>query len=235
MTLMTTVDTENKPSIHRYVLREDIKERLIEAILRGDYKPGQRLTETKLAREFGVSQSPVREALRDLEMMGFVESVPYSGNFVRELSLKEMLDTYTVRAWLETLAGRLAMPKMTPEVLKQMDTLMERMMAAANAGNAPDFARQDFAFHKTIVETSDNTTLIRLFDQLQFAYWTFASTLLTGYDLLFQARRHYKILDALHTGDAERVGETLREHIEELIGPISSHYGEYLGKHEKPE
>ncbi len=232
---MATVDANSKLGNQRYVLREDIKERLIEAILRGDYKMGQRLTETKLAREFGVSQSPVREALRDLEMMGFVESVPYSGNFVRELSLKEMLDTYTVRAWLETLAGRLAVPRMTPEVLKQLDALMERMMAAANEDNAHDFAMHDFAFHKTIVETADNSMLLRLFDLLQFAYWTYASTILTGYDLLFQARRHYKILDALYTGDAERVGETLREHIQELIEPIASHYGEYLDKGDRPE
>lgn len=217
----------NRSTANRYVLREDIKEHLINAILRGDYKPGERLTETRLAREFGVSQSPMREALRDLEMMGFVESVPYSGTYVRTLSLKEMLDTYAVRAWLETLAGRLAVPNMTDDVLKQLDVLMEKMMESAHADSAQEFAKHDFAFHKTIVETAGNVTLLRLFDLLQFAYWTYASTILTGYDLVFQARRHYKILDALHTGDSERVGFILGEHIEELVERISEHYPEF--------
>ena len=71
---MAVDDSRRRRTATRYVLREDIKEDLIDAILRGRYKPGDRLAESKLAKEFSVSQSPIREALRDLEMMGFVES-----------------------------------------------------------------------------------------------------------------------------------------------------------------
>lgn len=210
----------------RYVLREDIKENLIDAILRGRYKPGDRMAEAKLAKEFGVSQSPIREALRDLEMMGFVESVPFSGSFVRELSLKDMLDTYAVRAWMEAMAGRLATPNLTEEVFARLETLQERMMKQAQLDDSHEFAKADFAFHQTIVAATGNSTLIRLYDMLQFAYWTYASTILTGYNLTFQARRHYKILDALNTGDPDLIAKTLQDHIEELIDRIKEHYAE---------
>ena len=223
---MASDNTVNKRSATRYVLREDIKEDLIDAILRGRYKPGDRLAEAKLAREFGVSQSPIREALRDLEMMGFVKSVPFSGSFVRDLSLKDMLDTYAVRAWMEAMAGRLATPNLTEDVFARLEMLMERMMSHAQKDDSHEFAKADFAFHQTIVAAADNNTLIRLYDMLQFAYWTYASTILTGYNLVFQARRHYKILDALNTGDPDLIAKTLQEHIEELIDRITAHYSE---------
>ena len=223
---MSIVGDRQKRSATRYVLREDIKENLIDAILRGQFKPGERLAEAKLAKEYAVSQSPIREALRDLEMMGFVESVPFSGTFVRDLSLKEMLDTYAVRAWMEAMAGRLATPNLTEEVFARLEALLERMMREAQNNNSHGFAKADFAFHQTIVAAAGNSTLIRLYDMLQFAYWTYASTILTGYNLVYQARRHYKILDALNTGDPDRIAATLQDHIEELIDRITAHYAE---------
>ena len=89
-----------------------------------------------------------------------------------------------------------------------------------------EFAKADFAFHQTIVAAAGNSTLIRLYDMLQFAYWTYASTILTGYNLVYQARRHYKILDALNTGDPDLIAKTLQDHIEELIDRITAHYSE---------
>lgn len=223
---MAVSDSRRRRTATRYVLREDIKEHLIDAILRGRYKPGDRLAEAKLAKEFSVSQSPIREALRDLEMMGFVESVPFSGSFVRELSLKDMLDTYAVRAWMEAMAGRLATPNLTEDVFARLERLLERMMRYAQSNDSHEFAKADFAFHQTIVAAAGNSTLIRLYDMLQFAYWTYASTILTGYNLTYQARRHYKILDALNTGDPDLIAKTLQNHIEELIDRITAHYAE---------
>ena len=223
---MAINSSRHRRSATRYVLREDIKEHLIDAILRGRYKPGDRLAEAKLAKEFAVSQSPIREALRDLEMMGFVESVPFSGSFVRDLSLKDMLDTYAVRAWMEAMAGRLATPNLTEDVFALLEALLEQMMRHAQNEDSHEFSKADFAFHQTIVAAAGNSTLIRLYDMLQFAYWTYASTILTGYNLVYQARRHYKILDALNTGDPDLIATTLHDHIDELIDRITAHYQE---------
>ncbi|HBY95342.1 MAG TPA: GntR family transcriptional regulator, partial [Chloroflexi bacterium] len=94
--------------INRRVLREEIKERLMDAILRGSYQPGDRIVETRIAQDFGVSQAPVREAIRDLELMGFVESTPFKGASVRALNRAELGEVYPVRAALEAVAARLA-------------------------------------------------------------------------------------------------------------------------------
>ena len=106
------------------------------------------------------------------EMMGFVESVPFSGSFVRDLSLKDMLDTYAVRAWMEAMAGRLATPNLTEDVFARLEALLEQMMRHAQHDDSHEFSKADFAFHQTIVAAAGNSTLIRLYDMLQFAYWT---------------------------------------------------------------
>ena len=214
-------NTAQTPALNRQVLREDVKEYLIDSILRGKYQPGERLTETALARQLGVSQAPIREALGHLELMGFVESMPYKGTYVRQHSAEELRDIYVVRAWLEALAGRLATPRLTDDDLHRLEVLADRMMEHARHGDAHDFARDDFSFHESIIRISNNSMLLRLFDMLQYAYWTFASTRLFNYDLVYLANRHYRVLEALRTRDAELAATALQEHIEELIAPLS--------------
>src|SRR5215212_1736713 len=92
----------------RRVLREEIRERLIDDILSGRLSPGTRIVETRLAQELGVSQAPVREALRDLELFGFVISSPFRGTQVREISNDDLVDIYPIRAALEGIAARSA-------------------------------------------------------------------------------------------------------------------------------
>jgi len=214
-------DTNHEP-FNRYVLRDEIKEYLIDAILRGKYRPGERLTELALARHFGVSQAPIREALGHLELMGFVESKPYKGTYVHKHTPAELKDIYTVRAWLEALAGHLAAPQLTDDDLAALTQLADRMMEQARSGNAHDFYKNDYAFHKIIIRVANNSMLARLFDMLQFAYWTFASTILFNYDLVYLANRHYGVIDVLRTRDATLAARVLQEHIEELLGQLAT-------------
>ena len=95
-------------TLTRRILREQVKEVLLERILSGAYLPGERLVETRIAQELGTSQAPVREALRELEQLRFVESVPYRGAHVREVSLDELAEVYPVRAAIEEVAARAA-------------------------------------------------------------------------------------------------------------------------------
>src|SRR5438067_773144 len=103
-----THDTKRPRRMVRRVLREEIREQLIDDILSGRLPPGTRIVETRLAQEFGVSQAPVREALRDLELFGFVISSPFRGTQVREISTDDLLEIYPVRAALEAVAARAA-------------------------------------------------------------------------------------------------------------------------------
>ena len=77
--------------IERRVLREDIRDQLIESILGGHLAPGDRIVETRIAQQFGVSQAPVREALRDLELFGFIVTSPFRGAIVRQISVEELV------------------------------------------------------------------------------------------------------------------------------------------------
>ena len=94
--------------LNRSVLREQLRERILQRILDGDYAPGERIVESHLMKEYGVSQAPIREALRDLEAMRFVESEAHRGVRVRTITEKEMGEMYPVRAALEEVAGRAA-------------------------------------------------------------------------------------------------------------------------------
>ena len=93
--------------VTRRVLREEIKEYLIDAIFSGDLHAGDRIVETAIARQLNVSQGPVREALRDLEMLGLVVSSPFRGTQVREISYQDLAEIYPIRAALEGLARSL--------------------------------------------------------------------------------------------------------------------------------
>jgi DNA-binding GntR family transcriptional regulator len=214
--------TNGQSSPSRYVLRDEIKEYLIDAILRGKFQPGERLTELALARQFGVSQAPVREALGHLELMGFVQSVPYKGTYVRKHSPEQLRDIYMVRAWLEALAGHLAAPRLTDQDLLDLAALVERMMEYARNGNDHDFYKTDYAFHQVIIRVANNSMLTQLFDMLQYAYWTFASTILLNHDLVYLGERHYRVLEVLRKRDAELAAQALRSHIEELIAPLAT-------------
>ena len=121
--------------ISRSVLSDTVKDRLLEAILDGRYPPGSRIIETRAAREFGTSQAPVREALRDLEALGVVEIAPFRGARVRHPSRDELLEAYVVRAELEALGVRLAVPRLTGDDLDQLGTYLADMRRAAAAGD----------------------------------------------------------------------------------------------------
>src|SRR5215216_3067595 len=121
-------------SIARTVLREQVRDVLLERILRGDLEPGERLVETRLARELGTSQAPVREALRDLELLRLVESEPFRGSRVRAVDDSQLLPVFPVRAALEELAASEAARNADRDV-EALDRELEAMRNAAAAGD----------------------------------------------------------------------------------------------------
>src|ERR687889_2658023 len=102
----TTTPGADRVAVNRAMLRDQIKDVLLERILDGYYSPGERVVETRVAEEFGVSQAPVREALRELEILRLVVSEPFRGARVREVTARELAEIYPVRAALEEVAAR---------------------------------------------------------------------------------------------------------------------------------
>jgi DNA-binding GntR family transcriptional regulator len=198
---------------------DQIKEFVIEAILNGEFKAGDRIVASALARRLGVSQAPVREAIRDLVLLGFLESEPFKGTSVRSFSRKELNEVYTVRAALESLAARLAATNLTAEDVQALRHNLDEMIHAAQEQDGKRMARLDNKFHATIMQISDNRLLYHLWQNLQFGYWTIVTTRMSSYNLEELARRHETLLEALRSRDPGQAAIAMQHHIEDLGKP----------------
>ena len=194
-------------------LREQIKDVLLQRIVEGSYPPGSRIVETRVAQELGVSQGPVREALRDLEQLGCVVHEPYRGCSVRAFSVDELLDAFPVRAALEALAARLAAERITDAELDALDELLDRMRLAARRGDAHDQSQANAAFHATIVRAARNATLERQWSFLEPFSRTYLTVSQPGLDLLALSERHVPILDALRARAGDAAAAAMHRHL----------------------
>lgn len=199
-------------ALSRMVLSDQVKDRLLEAILDGRYPPGARIVETRVARELGTSQAPVREALRDLEALGLVETTAFRGARVRHPSADELLEAFVVRSQLETLAARLAVPRMTDADLDQLAGYLGEMRRAARIGDLHAEAVADAAFHGRVVEVSGNAMLRRVWQRLEPLSRTYITLVAPGADRHAIADMHQPILDALRGRDAGRAAQALDHH-----------------------
>lgn len=199
----------------RLLLREHVKEVILERILRGEYAPGERLVETRLAREFETSQVPVREALRDLEMLRFVESEPFRGARVREVTQEELLEIFPVRSALEEVAAREAAVRLDGDV-RALEREFRAMVGAAGAGDLHSQVAHDVAFHRIIVEACGNSILRDVWLSLRIEARTTITALRTGIDLDQAAAIHEPILEALRARDPDAAARAMRNHFRVL-------------------
>ena len=199
-------------AISRSVLSDQVKDRLLQAILDGRYPPGARIVETRVAREFGTSQAPVREALRDLEAIGVVETTAFRGARVRRPSAAELLEAFGVRSELEALGARLAISQLTEADLDELGRCVRDMRQAARVGDAHTEATADARFHSRIVEVTGNATLERVWRHLEPFSRTYISLAVPGADRLRIADLHVPVLEALRRRDPELAADALRRH-----------------------
>jgi DNA-binding GntR family transcriptional regulator len=196
----------------RGVLADQIRDRLLEGILAGRYPPDSRIVETQVARQLGTSQAPVREALRKLEAVGVVEILPFRGARVRRPSRRELLEAYVVRSALESLAARLAVPRMNDRDLEALAADVAAMGASARAGDPPAVADADARFHARIVELAGNAALAKVWRSLEPFSRTYISLVVPGADPTWSANLHHPILEELRRRDADAVARALEEH-----------------------
>ncbi len=202
----------------RRVFREEIREQLIDDILSGRLPPGTRIVETRLAQRFGVSQAPVREALRDLALFGFVVTAPFRGTEVRKISMQDLIEIYPIRAALEGLAARGAAARIDDSVLTRLDELITEMRDAAGRGDQRAHVDADFAFHHAIVKASGNRMLEQIWQTLRLATTTgvtHSMSQMTNRSLQEIGERHVPVLAALRSRDPHRAEAAMRAHIEE--------------------
>jgi len=202
-------------AIARSVLADQVKDRILEGILSGQYPPDSRIVETQVARTLGTSQAPVREALRGLEALGVVEITPFRGARVRRPSKREIIEAYVVRSTLEALASRLAVPRLTDSDLAELAGHFEAMRAAARHGDGHGVAEADARFHGRIVELAGNSTLQKVWRSLEPFSRTYLTLAVPGADPQWSADLHGPVLEALERRDVDAVVGALERHFDE--------------------
>lgn len=195
-------------------LRELVFESLREAIILGRLKPGERLMEIQLAEEMGVSRTPVREAIRKLELEGFVVMVPRKGAYVAGISVKDIVDVFEVRAALEGMAAGLAAERITNEEMDQL----ERLLLRINKLGDEDFdavVEGDTNLHELIYQASRNQRLVQIITHLQEQIQRFRMTSLSQPGRTKIALDEHKaIVEAISDRNVDLAQSLAREHIE---------------------
>lgn len=195
-------------------LATQVKDALLDRILKGKYKPGDRLIELAIAKELGVSQAPVREAFQILEAMRFVESEPNRGTRVRGICDREMSESTIVRGVLEEAAARMAVAHVR-ERIADLRAEIKGMLDALEKREIDEFAWHYVNFHRIIVHASGNRVLIETWDSLAFEEKSRICARKAAHSNILQGVRfHESIVDAFEQGDGERAGKLLREHTE---------------------
>lgn len=200
-------------SVSRTVLREQVKSILLHRIVSGELKPGERLVETRIAQELGTSQAPVREALRDLELLRLVESEPFRGSRVRAFGDRELIEVYPVRAALEEVAARLAAERLSGDVAV-LEAEVEAMREAARRGDVQALSEHDIAFHRLIVEAASLDVLTRCWQLLGVDGRIKLTLYHTYVEPEEAAELHTPILEAIRSGDGAAAGREARKHVE---------------------
>ncbi|OYP32926.1 GntR family transcriptional regulator [Rhodopirellula sp. MGV] len=200
---------------------DSIRDALTDRILNRTYQPGDKITELAIAKEFGTSQAPVREALRELESSGLVRTERYKGTRVREVSARESAEAYRVRASLESLAAETALPALCGQ-LPALRECVKRMESAAKNRRPAIQAQQNHAFHRLIVEASANSVLLRIWESLAFEARTHSRLKQRQTDPLDDAKSHHAMIASIENSDAVELGRLLREHSNSFAESIES-------------
>jgi DNA-binding GntR family transcriptional regulator len=195
-------------------LVEQITEFLTHAIMDGQFESGGRLVETELQRQFGVSRSPIRESFRILEKNGLVSSIPRKGTFVRKTTQKDIEENFPIRANLESLAARLALPHLNAQDMEKMEAAFSKMKEAAKNNDFKSYLKYHTQYHDIFIRASGNDTLIEILENLRHqAIWFRYSYLYVQEAFDYAVKVHRKILDLFIKNDADRLEALVKEHI----------------------
>lgn len=195
-------------------LREVIFNTLREAIIVGELKPGERLMEVKLAEKMGVSRTPVREAIRKLELEGLVEMLPRKGAHVADLSIKDIMDVLEVRSTLDGLASSLSALRITDEEIKELKHLLTQFVNYVERDNMQGLIKKDVEFHDIIYRSSRNDKLIQISNNLREQVQRFRVIYVKDYSSSRELiKEHTEICDAISRRDSGAAMDYANRHI----------------------
>ncbi|GCA67399.1 GntR family transcriptional regulator [Mediterraneibacter butyricigenes] len=195
-------------------LRDVVFNTLRQAILRGELKPGERLMEIQLANKLGVSRTPIREAIRKLELEGLVLMIPRKGAEVAEITEKNMLDVLEVRRALEELAVKLACERITEEEIQELKDAADAFQKILSEKDITKIAEADEAFHDVIFKSTGNDRLIQLLNSLREQMYRYRLEYLKREEYHPQLlEEHQQIIDRITRKDQSEAAELIDRHI----------------------
>lgn len=196
-------------------LRVKIYNRLKNAILNGVYKPGESLIEMRLAKELGVSRTPIREAIRQLELEGLVSSIPNKGVVVEGVSAQDIEDIYTIRKMIEGLAAKWAAEKISDERLKELKDVLDLMEFFTEKGNVEKLSELDSRFHDIIFEASKSRPLESVLTNFHnFIQRARLVSVKASGRAIHSLEEHQEIYKALEAHDPETAEQVMIKHVE---------------------
>jgi DNA-binding GntR family transcriptional regulator len=202
-------------------LRELVFETLRKAIISGDLKSGERLMEVQLAEELGVSRTPVREAIRKLELEGLVVMVPRKGAYVAGVSLKDVAEVFEIRASLEGLAANLAAERITEDEIEHLERLLVQIKSCVDEGNIKGLIEKDEEFHDTLYKAARNGKLVQIINNLREQIHRFRVASLANPNRVKELfEEHKRIVEALADRDSDLARKLTQEHIENVENNI---------------
>jgi DNA-binding GntR family transcriptional regulator len=202
-------------------LRELVFESLRAAIIEGLLRPGERLMEIQLAEQLGVSRTPVREAIRKLELEGLVVMMPRKGAYVAGLSIKDISDVFEIRKALEGLAAEVAADRISDEEIESLERLLHRLAEASDSKNYDLFIEIDSEFHSVLFQAGRNDRLSQMINNLREQIHRFRSTSLSMPGRMSAAvEEHRKIVEAVSQHDVDAAKHLAQEHIENAENTI---------------
>ena len=202
-------------NINEYLpLRDVVFYTLRQAILKGELEPGERLMEMQLAEQLGVSRTPIREAIRKLELEGLVLMIPRRGAIVAKITEKDLKDVLEVRASLERLSTKLACERMEEETIEELREAQEAFKAALRGDNITLQAQKDVEFHDVIYKSTNNLRLIQMLNNLREQMYRYRLEYLkdgTSHQKLVE--EHEAIIEALSRRDTEETTNIMVGHV----------------------
>ena len=196
-------------------LRDVVFQTLRQAILRGELEPGERLMEIHLANRLGVSRTPIREAIRKLELECLVVMIPRRGAIVASITEKDLKDVLEVRRTLEIMAGEIACERITPELLEQLKNTGHEFMVRKDTNDFTSLAEVGVKFHDIIYAATGNQRLISILNNLREQMYRYRLEYLkdTGSHERLNSE-HYEIYEGIRNGDKETVKAAIGRHID---------------------
>jgi DNA-binding GntR family transcriptional regulator len=222
---------QKRPTLMNQALNE-----IREAIRKGKLKPGDRLIEAQLAEEMQISRFPIREALRYLEKEGLVQTKPFKGTYVAQLTERDMEELYSLRSAIEQLAVQILIENIDQKVISKLESIVRSMEQASKDENLDKLISEDLRFHQTICELSDHRKLLEVWLTLENQLRIFLTIEKDLFENSYQfVMTHHPILAAIKGRKIRSAKKAIKDHLELAMQVIWQGYWEKSSKQKNKE